>query len=229
MSRLKFDESNLLRFDSVWETGRTAVSVEMMAEHGLMYGQFVSPMVGLYGLLVGSGKGIFVFAPMVFCVLLGWSAFRSEHPRLAMFIGLTVIFRLLFFAARSDWHGGIALGPRYLIPLLPLLLLPVAYCTRKSVVMVVFAVGCILQQGYFAVGNIFAYDATLLALMNIGQLPETSIHLDWTLSPVFRLHEVGVGADIPNRLGVGYGLSVALATVLPVLGVWLALFRMSKD
>ena len=219
---------NVFRFGSVMETGRSVLSAETMAEHGLMYGQFVSPIVGLYGLLVGAGKGVFVFAPMVFCALFGWSAFRAKQPRLAMFVAMTVGLRLLFFSARSDWHGGISLGPRYLIPLLPLLMLPLVHCASKRVLLAVFAVGCIVQQAYFAVGNIFVYDATLLALMDAGRLPQTSIHLDWEISPVFRLHEVGVGASIPNTLGINYGLCVTLFSVLAVGWLCLALRQMSN-
>ena len=36
------------------------------------------------------------------------------------------IFRYAFIAARSDWHGGFSVGPRYLMMVIPFLLLPLA-------------------------------------------------------------------------------------------------------
>ena len=44
----------------------------------------------------------------------------------AWFILALSLTRWVFMACRSDWHGGWAIGPRYLIPAIPFMLVPLA-------------------------------------------------------------------------------------------------------
>lgn len=79
---------------------------------------------GLHGLLTSPGKGLLVTAPTVLLALAGLPAFWRQNRREALAImGLFLSF-LFIYSTRRGWHGGASWGPRYLLPALPLLILP---------------------------------------------------------------------------------------------------------
>lgn len=79
---------------------------------------------GLHGLLTSPGKGLLVTAPTVLLGLAGLPAFWRENRREALaIVGLFLSF-LLIYSTRRGWHGGASWGPRYLLPALPLVILP---------------------------------------------------------------------------------------------------------
>jgi hypothetical protein len=79
-------------------------------------------------LLTSPGKGLIWFAPAVVLGLVGWHGLRRSHPRLTTGIAATGVLYLLFYSANFAWHGSVwSWGPRYLIPMVPLLMLPVAF------------------------------------------------------------------------------------------------------
>ncbi len=84
---------------------------------------FTTPLfVGLYGLLVSSGKGVLWFAPLVALVpaAIGAALRRLRHPALGIVAACTGL--LLVYASFEHWAGDGSWGPRYLVPLLPLAL-----------------------------------------------------------------------------------------------------------
>jgi hypothetical protein len=103
------------RFGSVFETGRY--------DH---YGHWVWPWRGIFTMLVAPGRSLLIYSPPLLLGLAAWPALRRRDPETAMFVAGLAVTRLVFVACRSDWHGGWAIGPRYLIPMIPFLLVPVA-------------------------------------------------------------------------------------------------------
>lgn len=171
---------NAARFGSPFETGR---SVDQAAAAALGYGRFVAPWAGLHGLLLSSGKGLLLYCPAVLLGLAAWPALRRRHSVLALVLAGSVLTRLFFVAARSDWHGGFALGPRLLVPAIPFLLLPVAAWIAEGgaerlrlVAWVTLA--CVAQQLYFALAEVFGF----LHLTNIADAD-----FDWSVSPLLHL------------------------------------------
>jgi hypothetical protein len=81
---------------------------------------------GLAVLLLSPGKSIVLWAPPIMLTVIGWHRFRREQPALAAGIGVATITGLLFFAAYLFPEGGYCHGPRNLVPILPLMLLPAA-------------------------------------------------------------------------------------------------------
>jgi hypothetical protein len=85
---------------------------------------------GVAGLLVSSGKGLFLFSPVLLLLvwaLPAWLRPGTGHERQAASLTLIVSAALvLALAGRTDWHGDPAWGPRRLAPLLPLLGEPIA-------------------------------------------------------------------------------------------------------
>jgi hypothetical protein len=90
------------------------------------------PWLGVLGLLVSPSKAILLFSPTVVLGLVLLPGFFRRSPRAAtaIVIGAASIFAMtsLYFA----WHGDVCWGPRYFLPAVPLLCLPVAELFEHS-------------------------------------------------------------------------------------------------
>ena len=127
---------NLARFGTPLETGYGAqASVRA----------FTTPLwVGVYGLLLSSGKGIAWFAPASWLAPWGVAAMvRSrQHSdaarkgddvrRAGWAIVAAWAVALLVYGRFQHWGGDGSWGPRYLVPLLPLAALPVAFALDSA-------------------------------------------------------------------------------------------------
>jgi hypothetical protein len=231
---------NFIRFGSIFETGRT-ISLD---PHNLGYGHFVLPWRGLYGLLLSSGKGLLLFSPAILLGIFSWPLLHRQHPVLSLVLGGTALARWFFIAARSDWHGGFSLGPRYLVMLLPFLLLPIGFwldtqlqqTQRKGIGLFgLCTFVCIGQQLYFCLGEIFYYYHVLkwnYAQRGIDIFFNDRIYLDWQLSPLLHLLQGRKGPFLLQRMAIDniilWGLAMAIAGGLFILGfalLWPQLFR----
>ncbi len=90
---------------------------------GLMRGWLGFPLwAGLASLVLSSGKGLVWFAPPVLLAGAGAVSFVRSH-RLRAWIPITVtLMYLATFGSKGGWHGG-GWGPRYLVPMVPFLML----------------------------------------------------------------------------------------------------------
>lgn len=79
---------------------------------------------GVYGLLLSPGKGLVWFALPVLLAAWGLRRFSRRFPCEALFILALGVCIVALFALYAFWHGDGSWGPRYLIPLLPFVLLP---------------------------------------------------------------------------------------------------------
>ena len=103
-----------LRFGSPWMTGYAPSDRPFSG----------SVPVGLSGLLISPFAGLLFYDPLLFAGLLALPLLLWRHPREALLpLGL-FCGSLLFYSGYHAWTGGSAWGPRYLVPALPYLLLP---------------------------------------------------------------------------------------------------------
>jgi hypothetical protein len=122
---------NVARFGTPFETGYGAQA---------SLSAFTTPLlVGVYGLLLSSGKGVAWFAPCVWLVPAGVAAMvrsraHSSAPRhgddvrrAGWAVVATWALGLGLFGRFQHWGGDGSWGPRYLVPLLPLAAIPVAF------------------------------------------------------------------------------------------------------
>ena len=86
---------------------------------------------GLYGLLFSPGKGLFVYNPILLLGVGGMLLLWARHRGLTLLIGILVVSYVLFHAPYSFWTGGWNWGPRFLIPIIPLLMLPVGFFLQE--------------------------------------------------------------------------------------------------
>lgn len=76
------------------------------------------PLTGLYGLLFSPGKGLFVYAPiLVLPIVLAPALWRRGYPEVLLALAITFTY-LAVYCRWYDWFGGLAWGPRFLVPLI---------------------------------------------------------------------------------------------------------------
>lgn len=118
---------NYLHFHDVFQFGYAD-----QVEGGKILTAFSTPLhLGLWGLFLSPGKSIFLFAPMVLLALAGLPLLWHQRRPLAAVCGGCLIAYALFLARHTQWEGGYSWGPRYLLPVLPLLLVGMAPLLRN--------------------------------------------------------------------------------------------------
>ncbi len=227
---------NELRFGSPFETGRSVAAV--LAQR-FSYGHAVPPWTGLLGFAVGSGKSLFVFVPAVLGGLLLLPSFLRSQRALGLLIAGASITRVLFIAGRSDWHGGFCLGPRLLLLIVPLLLLPIVPWLdrvleqRRRGALVAFAVAswvCVTEQIAFSLGEPFTFYRRIMEIYlprGTNIFADDRLYLDWDFFPLLKLLQGPRGpwllAEIPLSNFALWAVLSAFAAGLLALATWLAL------
>ena len=87
----------------------------------------------LWGVTFSPFRGLFYFAPCLLFAVPGFVLwYRSAEHRAEFWISLSsVVVMFLFNSSSIMWWGGFAVGSRYLLPMLPFLVLPIAFVLRQ--------------------------------------------------------------------------------------------------
>jgi hypothetical protein len=109
---------NFVRFGNPFESG-----------YGSEASQFYPAQMWrtLPALLGSLDKGLLIFCPILVLGLFGWRAFAQQHRAEAVLCGALIAENLLIASAWHSWEGGWCWGPRFLVPFIPLWLLPAAF------------------------------------------------------------------------------------------------------
>ena len=97
--------------------------------------------VGVVGQLLSPGRGLVWYAPGLLLAVWGWPVLARRDRGLAWALGLACLAPLLFYSLRSAWWGNWCWGPRYLIPVVPLLALPAGVGLTRAPRAVAVALG----------------------------------------------------------------------------------------
>lgn len=81
---------------------------------------------GVFGLFLSSGKGLFWYAPICLVALFGLRRAYLAQRRFCVVVAAILALHLAVYSRFEIWSGENAYGPRYLIPVLPLLVALVA-------------------------------------------------------------------------------------------------------
>ena len=113
---------NLIRFGNVFESGYGA-------EASLFLPWQLWQTVP--ALLLSPNKGLLLYSPVLILGLLGLREFFRRSPREAALSIAIITAVLLVTASWHSWQGGWAWGPRLLVPVVPLCLLPAAFVLER--------------------------------------------------------------------------------------------------
>lgn len=75
---------------------------------------------GILGLLISPGRGIVFYCPILLACVPALPSFFRRHRLEAILVVLTGLFYVLLYGKWFMWHGGFAWGPRFLVPIVPL-------------------------------------------------------------------------------------------------------------
>ena len=105
--------------------GRNAMFPALMAENS--YGFGLPSARAALSLMWGEYRGLLFWNPVLCMALPGVVVLARSHRALALVVAAGSGLTLLHAASFYGWHGGSAVGPRYLSPAIPLLGLAAAY------------------------------------------------------------------------------------------------------
>ena len=87
-----------------------------------------SMLCGLYGLFLSPNRGIFLFSPILLLAVVAvikWERLDRELRQLLSIYGAAAACYVLLISKMANW-GAFGWGPRYLMPVLPLMFLAAA-------------------------------------------------------------------------------------------------------
>lgn len=94
--------------------------------------QWGNPLWNGLLLVISPQNGVLPFAPVVLPALVLWPRFVREYGRDAIVLGLGFLLYFGLMACWKYWHGGFCYGPRLVVPVLPLALVPLALAFRTT-------------------------------------------------------------------------------------------------
>lgn len=152
----------------------------------------------VFGLLAGSARGLLWYAPLLLLAPFGlWTLGRQGRTPLALALLGVSAGVIALSAGFPKWEGGLATGPRFLVPILPLLMLAagVGFHSLRAwfwrvFILLATAAGGVLVQGSQLVGG------------RVPTMPRP--WSDW----------------VAPRLAAGQTEPNLLATLLPSAGGW---------
>lgn len=221
---------NQARFGTMLETGYGAQAT---------LAAYTTPfLTGLYGLLLSSGKGVMWFAPVLWLAIPGVILLRragAVHARVMWSVAIAFVLALAIYSKFEHWAGDGSFGPRYLIPLLPILFVPVAFFLhqagrwRRALAALLATAGLAVQIGgvaiYFGAQMREAGDYPYTRALNDPEFMRES-HFEPRSSPILghwkmlirntrehldrKLPKLGAGTDADPRVGIGAADQVAM-------------------
>ncbi len=209
-----------LRFGDPLETGRFGY-----------YSEFVAPWEGMVAQVVAPGRSLFLYSPALLLGLCGWGTLRRRLPGAFWFAVAAIGLRWLAISTRSDWFGGWGLGPRHLVPVIPVAMLGFAAALERAPwrawsrpLWWSGLVASVLVSLHLALHSIFEWMWLLVADPRVGSRGVMPVsHWEPWASPLvgffaIKLDVLAVGAVLLARLGHP-GL-LALFAGLAGVGVW---------
>jgi hypothetical protein len=116
---------NYLRFGSPFESGYTQGKDALIG--------FSHPfLTGFFGQILSPGKGLIWYAPCLFLLIPTIPKFWRANKKVSIELSALIIPLILIHSKWWAWEGGWSWGPRFLLPALPLLFLPVFYLDLKQ-------------------------------------------------------------------------------------------------
>lgn len=220
--------SQWLRFGEPLETGRYG-----------HYSGWCWPWEGLWAQMLAPGRSFWLYSPAALLGLVGAAAAWRRAPAAVVLAGGLLATRWIFVSARTDWWGGWGIGPRYLVPAIPFVMLGFAAAVEGLPRRPAWArglfwaglAGSVALTFHLATHSIFEWMSALLDDPRLGGGPYLAAsHYAWWASPIagfsrLKVDVLAVGAWRLAWLGHP-GLFVGFAGVLAVgVAAWIGVAR----
>ena len=85
----------------------------------------------IFGLLFSPGAGLFIYAPILFTCFVGFFDFYKKNKFDCILMISFAVFFVCFYGTSVYWHGFNGWGARYLLPIVPFLILPLGASIEK--------------------------------------------------------------------------------------------------
>ncbi|MDP3046857.1 MAG: glycosyltransferase family 39 protein, partial [Chloroflexota bacterium] len=111
---------NYIRYGSLLATGYG------WAVDSILHPSMDQNVMAVYGLLLG-GKGLLLYQPLALLALFCWPRFARAAPPEACTFALLFLARVAMLSFIPTWEGCVSWGPRQLVSLTPILILPIGF------------------------------------------------------------------------------------------------------
>ena len=108
-----------------------------------------SPLNNTFGLFFSPGAGLFIFSPILISIFIGFFDFyKKNKSECFLLLGIILLF-ILEFSRGDNWHGFNAWGARYFLPLIPFMMIPIAFSLEKRGIFFKLALVILGGLGFF--------------------------------------------------------------------------------
>jgi hypothetical protein len=136
---------NYYRFGNPLETGYS-LAWSLAHSDKFDFWSFSGFPEAFFGFLFSPGKGLIFFSTTIVIALFGIKTFWKKQRLILYAILLISAAYLIMFSLNFAWHGSIwSYGPRYILPIIPFLYLPIIYLKPHKWVFVTLILAFILQ------------------------------------------------------------------------------------
>lgn len=183
--------------------------------------------LGLVGLLLSPGKSIFLYSPVLIPVLLAWPGFVRRHGIPGLTLTILTAAWILLYAKWWAWHGDVCWGPRYTVPLTPLLCVPLALMVDRArdgdrlagvALGIAFLIGLVIQMAAISV----PFDIYWAESMREDYYNLPAFHYIHDQSPLLNQFRIWAAYGDPDFILHRTNLSTLIGPLAAILG-WLLL------
>jgi hypothetical protein len=206
----------------------TSEEVYLAQGSGSLSGSFGTPLYfGLFGNLVSIHKGLLLYVPLAALGVLG----LAYAPRRELLLLLGLIFSMLIPYSRwYEWGGGLSYGPRFLVPIIPYLIIPVMFLVNKYrskvsfivLFYILYVAGCVIA----AIGAMQAvYGAMYFSNPSLEQIIDIRSNLFLRAAAEFLNYDVKSHFFLTAVHGKAAVFTVALITIISVCSIPIPILR----
>ena len=124
--------ANHARFGDWRRTGHGSLTHLFFARAVMRHPGISSPVAGALGLLASPSHGVLIFCPVAWLALPGLVLLaRERHPAGTLWAGV-LASALMLYAPLYMWWGGWSWGPRFLVPVVPALVLAATFWAFRA-------------------------------------------------------------------------------------------------
>ena len=188
-------------------------------------GGFGAPFfIGFRGLLIGVRRGIVFYSPPVVATIPGLIILaRRRRAEALLFAALMAVYPIAY-ATYSHWHGDLCWGPRFLVPAVPLAVLPLGELlmmggAAKALVLALGLAGLLVQLGATLVNFTGAASPAFYSDPNYSQIVANwqallaGKYLDWLPIQIYATHGLAAAikySELPLAMMILGSVSLAL-------------------